>query len=71
MSEHHLLGPFVRRFLLEEVVTERNLSLNTQKSYREEVLLVRHKIAPAQPTINRHYHPATTGDNRRVVFAIC
>jgi hypothetical protein len=32
MSDHHLMGPFVRRFLIEELVTDRNLSPNTQKA---------------------------------------
>lgn len=35
MREHELLGPWVRRFLLEHVVAERNLSHNTQVSYRD------------------------------------
>jgi site-specific recombinase XerD len=30
-----LLGPWVRRFLLEHLVAERNLARNTQKSYRD------------------------------------
>jgi site-specific recombinase XerD len=30
-----LLGVWVRRFLLEHVVAERNLSRNTQRSYRD------------------------------------
>lgn len=35
MSDQYLLGPFVRRFLLEEIIADRNLSRNTQKSYRD------------------------------------
>jgi len=35
MREHNLLGPWVRRFLLEHVVAERNLARNTQMSYRD------------------------------------
>lgn len=35
MSDTHLLGPWVRRFLLEYLVGERNLARNTQKSYRD------------------------------------
>lgn len=38
--DHNLLGPFVRRFLLEEVVMDRNLSLNTQRSYRDTIRLL-------------------------------
>ena len=29
MKDKNLLGPWVRRFLLEHLVAERNLSLNT------------------------------------------
>jgi integrase/recombinase XerD len=30
MAKTHLLGPWIRRFLLEYVVNERNLARNTQ-----------------------------------------
>jgi site-specific recombinase XerD len=40
MSDNHLLGPFVRRFLLEEVVADRNLTINTQRSYRDSIRLL-------------------------------
>lgn len=40
MSESHLLGPFVRRFLLEDVVADRNLTVNTQRSYRDSIRLL-------------------------------
>ena len=30
---HHLMGPYIRRFLLEHVVADRNLSRNTQRNY--------------------------------------
>ena len=39
MSEHTPLGPWVRRFLLEHVVAERNLARNTQHSYRDAFVL--------------------------------
>lgn len=39
MSDH-LIGPFVRRFLLEELVADRNLTPNTQKSYRDAIRLL-------------------------------
>jgi integrase/recombinase XerD len=39
MSDH-LMGPFVRRFLLEEIIADRNLSPNTQKSYRDTIRLL-------------------------------
>ena len=40
MSDHHLMGPYVRRFLLEDLVADRNLSPNTQKSYRDTIRLL-------------------------------
>jgi integrase/recombinase XerD len=39
MSDPTLLGPWVRRFLLEHLVGERNLAANTQKSYRDMLVL--------------------------------
>jgi site-specific recombinase XerD len=35
-----LLGPWVRRFLLEHLVGERNLARNTQRSYRDTLALM-------------------------------
>src|SRR5215468_3628112 len=35
MSDYTLLGPWIRRFLLEHIVAERNLARNTQHSYRD------------------------------------
>jgi site-specific recombinase XerD len=35
MTDPNRLGPWVRRFLLEHVTDERNLSRNTQQSYRD------------------------------------
>jgi site-specific recombinase XerD len=40
MIDHKLLGPWVRRFLLEHVVAERNLARNTQHSYRDALALL-------------------------------
>jgi site-specific recombinase XerD len=45
MSDHHLMGPFVRRFLIEELVIDRNLSPNTQKSYRDTIRLLFNFVA--------------------------
>ena len=45
MCNYHLLGSFVRRFLLEEVVADRNLTLNTQRSYRDSIRLLLRFIA--------------------------
>ena len=35
MRDTALLGPWVRRFLMEHLVCERNLARNTQRSYRD------------------------------------
>ena len=40
MSEPRTLGPWLRRFLAEYIVTERNLARNTQKSYRDTFALL-------------------------------
>ena len=40
MSERDPAGPWIRRFLLEHVVAERNLARNTQKSYRDAMTLL-------------------------------
>ena len=60
MSEHHhLIGPFVRRFLIEELIADRNLSPNTQKSYRDTIRLMfgyiaeHHATDPVQVTVEQ------------------
>ena len=40
MSNPRTLGPWLRRFLTEYIVTERNLARNTQKSYRDTFALL-------------------------------
>ena len=40
MKDNSLLGPWIRRFLLEHLVAERNLSRNTQASYRDTLALL-------------------------------
>ncbi len=40
MTNANLIGPWVRRFLLEYLVTERNLARNTQRSYRDTLSLL-------------------------------
>jgi site-specific recombinase XerD len=40
MTNTDLLGPWLRRFLLEHLVTERNLARNTQCSYRDALALL-------------------------------
>lgn len=57
LADHHLLGPYIRRFLLEHVVADRNLSRNTQRSYRDGLRVFlrfmtdRHRIDPAHLTV--------------------
>ena len=40
MTDPALLGPWVRRFLLEHLIRERNLARNTQQSYRDALRLL-------------------------------
>ena len=40
MNDMALLGPWVRRFLCEHLVAERNLARNTQRSYRDALTLL-------------------------------
>lgn len=40
MNNTSLLGPWVRRFLLDHLVSERNLARNTQESYRDTLRLM-------------------------------
>ena len=57
MPNDHLIGPLVRRFLLEEVGVDRNLSVNTQRSYRDALRLLfrfmaeRYAREPTQVTV--------------------
>src|SRR5262249_42397524 len=45
MRDACLLGSWVRRFLLEHVVGERNLARNTQRSYRDTLRLLLPAVA--------------------------
>lgn len=45
MSDANLLSPWIRRFLLEYLVVERNLARNTQQSYRDTLRLLLPGIA--------------------------
>ena len=40
MSDKNLLGSWIRRFLLEHLIGERNLARNTQVSYRDTLALL-------------------------------
>ena len=48
MHNRLLIGPWIRRFLLEHIIAERNLSHNTQTSYRDTLVLL-------LPFIRAHY----------------
>jgi integrase/recombinase XerD len=45
MRDNSLLGPWIRRFLMEHMVSERNLARNTQRSYRDTLQLLLPAIA--------------------------
>jgi integrase/recombinase XerD len=45
MNDTSLLGPWIRRFLMEHLVSERNLARNTQRSYRDSLRLLLPVIA--------------------------
>jgi hypothetical protein len=48
MRDNNSIGPWIRRFLLEHVATERNLARNTQLSYRRlSTYLSRHFMRTA------------------------
>jgi site-specific recombinase XerD len=54
MTDSTLLGPWIRRFLLEHIVAERNLALNTQKSYRDMLLqLLPYAAEKAKKAVDR------------------
>jgi integrase/recombinase XerD len=48
MRDNTLIGPWVRRFLLEHLVTDRNLARNTQASYRDMLVLLLPFLSQAQ-----------------------
>ena len=54
MTDAALLGPWLRRFLLEHLVGERNLARNTQQSYRDTLrLLLPFAVQRVQKLIDR------------------
>jgi site-specific recombinase XerD len=59
MNNKNLIGPWIRRFLLEHLVTERNLSRNTQASYRDTLML----LLPFVSTQNRQAIDRMTVEN--------
>jgi site-specific recombinase XerD len=70
MNEQTLLGPWVRRFLLEHLVTERNLARNTQRSYRDAlVLLIPFAADKAHRTVDRLQVVDVSADLLRLFLA--
>lgn len=54
MPDASLLGPWLRRFLMEHLVSERNLARNTQRSYRDTLrLLLPYVARSARKPIDR------------------
>jgi site-specific recombinase XerD len=51
MRDNTLIGPWVRRFLLEHLVTDRNLAHNTQTSYRDTLVLLLPFLSKAQEKV--------------------
>lgn len=45
MRDASLLGPWIRRFLMEHLISERNLARNTQRGYRDSIQLLLPAIA--------------------------
>jgi integrase/recombinase XerD len=48
MRDNNLIGSWIRRFLLEHLVTERNLARNTQASYRDTLIILLPFVSKAQ-----------------------
>src|SRR5271167_1390005 len=66
MRDASLLGPWVRRFLTEHLVSERNLARNTQRSYRDTLRLLLPAIARrARKPIDRLAVTDVTADRVR------
>ena len=50
LERQHPMGHFVRRFLVEEMAADRNLSPNTRKSYRDTIRLLFGYLAAQRAT---------------------
>lgn len=59
MSDKVLIGPWIRRFLLEYLVTDRNLARNTQASYRDTLVLL---LPFLSKTLKKPIHQLTIDD---------
>ena len=66
MRNASLLGSWVRRFLMEHMVSERNLARNTQRSYRDTLRLLLPAVARrARKPIDRLAVTDVTADRVR------
>ena len=54
MPQQHLIAPFVRRFLVDELARDRNCSPNTVKSYRDAIRLLLRFLAEQHATEPTH-----------------
>lgn len=59
MTDKNLLGHWLRRFLLEYLVNERNLAINTRTSYRDMLVLL---LPYASAQLQKHVDRLTVND---------
>jgi site-specific recombinase XerD len=57
MRDQTMIGPWVRRFLLEYLITDRNLARNTQISYRDTLVLLLPYLNKVSKKLNRTGFP--------------
>ena len=70
MNDLTLLGPWVRRFLLEHLIAERNLARNTQRSYRDALtLLIPFVAGKLHRSVDRLTMVEVSGDLVRLFLA--
>jgi len=70
MNDTALMGPWIRRFLLEHLVRERNLSRNTQRSYRDTLALLMPFISiKARKTVDQISATDLSADRVRLFLA--
>ena len=50
MSDRTILGPWIRRFLMEHLVAQRNFARNSQLSYRDTLALLLPFLSSARKT---------------------
>src|SRR6266536_305653 len=70
MNDETLLGPWVRRFLIEHLAAERNLARNTQRSYRDALrLLIPFVADKTQRAVDRLQVVDVSADRVRLFLA--